>query len=189
MTRKSLLVLVLPCLAFAAMCSDDDDDDNDDNNNDSDDIDSYEGPDCTGYNYPVCDTEDDVPPHLLSLQIYVNENIKSQPLTVQPTDELLLAIEFLIPGDHNELCDGHLFLVKNGEAHCLDAITGLTDYSAFPIGISGICSTEEAGEPFTLKLDPSNFLNGEGTPYYLEILNACATHSNRLPLEIVTKEE
>ena len=190
MKTQTFLMLgsLLLCTLSLAMCDKSDDDDNDDDDNDSS-GDVFEKPDCNGYDYPECGTDADVSPHLLSVTIIVNGTAEPQPVTVHPTDDLTLAIEFLFPGDLNQLCDGHLFLVKNGEALCLDAISGLTGEGAFPIGVAGICSTEKNGEPFTFKADPSNFLNGEGAPYFLEISNACATRSNRLPLDIVTVEE
>ncbi|NLH49851.1 MAG: hypothetical protein GX444_14815 [Myxococcales bacterium] len=191
---KSYTILFLATLSICAlsvvMCDDNDDDDNDDNNSDDDSSgDVFEGPDCTGYDYPECDTDEDVSPHLLSVTIIVNGTAEPQPVTIKQEDDLVLAIEFLFPGDLNQLCYGHLFLVKNGEAFCFDAISGLIGENAFPIGVGGICSTEENGEPFTFNVDPSNFLNGEGAPYFLEISNACATRSNRLPLDIVTVAE
>ena len=189
-----VFIIVWFCSISMVMCGNDNNDDDDDDNDNNDDDDSsgadfFEGADCTGYDYPECGTSVDVPPQLLSVTIFVNETEVEQPLTIHLNDEVALAIEFTFPGDNNRMCDGHIFLVRDSEELCLDASTGLPGEGPYPLGVSGICSTEAAGGPFTFKIEPSNFLNNEGAPYYLEISNACATHSNRLPLDIVTVAE
>jgi hypothetical protein len=206
-----LILLTMSIATLAAMCGDDDDDndnnasddDNNDTNNNNDDdnndndtggddddndlVDYWEKTDCQGYDYPECGTDVDVPPELISVTIRVNGTEVMQPITAQATDEMTFAIEYEFPND--QLCGGHIFIVKNEEPLCLDKTDGTISDEPFPIGLPSICSTEAYGQPITFPVDPSIFLNGEGAPYYLEISNACATHSNRLPLEIVTVEE
>ena len=188
MKNQTLLLLssLLLCLLSLVMCGDDDDDDSNDDNQLGEDY--IEGPDCTGYNYPDCGTDVDVPPQLLSVTILVNDLERPQPVTVSPTDSLSFALEFNYPGHPNQICGGHIFIIKDGQTLCMDN-DGLPADDPYPQGIPGICSTEENGEPFLFDFDPSNFLNGEGAPYFLEISNDCATRSNRLSLDIVTLEE
>jgi hypothetical protein len=167
-----------------------DDDDNNDNDTDEDDDtgtgpDFWEMPDCKGYDLPSCDTEIDVPPQLFSVAFLVSGKVVTQPLTIKPTDTLTFSIEFEYP--NYQLCGGHIFIVKGEESLCLDRTEGTISDKNFPMGLPSICSTVAYyGEPFTFPVDPLIFLNGEGAPYYLEISNDCATHSNRLPLDIVT---
>ena len=67
MKYQSLLTLgiLLPCIIAMVMCDNSDDDDDDDNDSGQGSVDFFEGAHCEGYDYPECDTEVDVQPHLL----------------------------------------------------------------------------------------------------------------------------
>ena len=191
MKTHALLLLgsLLLCLLSLVMCGNDnnDDDDNDNDTSGANGADFLEGKYCTGYDYTECGTVEDKSPHLNKVDILINGLIREQPLIIQPADELTFSIEFSYPD--NRLCDGHIFIIKSNESYCLDQADGTLSNNPMPMGISGICSTDSLGEPYSFPVDPSIFLNGEGAPYYLEISNACATRSNRLPLDIVTVAE
>ncbi|NLH49349.1 MAG: hypothetical protein GX444_12230 [Myxococcales bacterium] len=181
-----LLASLLLCSISLLMCDNRDDNDDDDNDSGQGSVDFFEGAHCEGYNYPECGTAVDRQPHLNGVSILIDGSPVNQPVSIGLEANLTFAIEFAYPG--NQLCGGHIFIVKNGESYCLDKTEGTITDESFPMGIPSMCYTEK-GEPLIFKVDPSIFLNGEGAPYFLEISNDCATHSNRLLLDIVTVAE
>jgi hypothetical protein len=113
--------------------------------------------------------------------LLVNGQLISAPATVPASAQLAIHLAFSFPD--GVLDEGHVFIVKNGETTCLDD-------RGRPFDNPGITEGDVyRGETSTdWPLDPALFLNGEGAPYFVEISNGCGTHSNRLPLDIVTVE-
>jgi hypothetical protein len=178
--RYVLLLMATVAVLSVTMCVKKN---SDDLNDDDYAPDYWEKPNCGGFNYPECGTEVDVPPDLESVTLVVDGAPIAMPASVPSTSALDLVIEFTYPGCY--LTDGHVFVVKGGSALCL-GVDGLP--LSGPAEFLGICSTDALGEPYAFKVDSSLFLNGEGAPYFVEISNGCGTHSNRLPLDIVTVE-
>jgi hypothetical protein len=142
--------------------------------------DYVENPDCGGFNFPGCGTEADVPPVLASVTIKVDGEPSAMPLTIWTTSKLRFLLKFSYP--NGVLSGGHVFVVKDGDPICID-----WDGSAAPpdsVQVPAMFVDEEYETP----IDPSLFLNGDGSPFFVEISNGCGTHSNRLPLDIVTRE-
>jgi hypothetical protein len=148
-------------------------------------VDWWEKPNCGGYDYPECGTDIDVPPELLAVTILVDGEAKAMPVVVSESADLRFAIEFAYPDC--KLTGGHVFIVTDGAAVCVGS-GGLPVNGVGP-EIPGECSTAAVGEPYVLRIDPSFFVKGAAATYGLEISNSCATHSNRLPLEISTVDD
>jgi hypothetical protein len=184
MVRNMILLLAgLGCLVLAAaMCGQPHSDAGDNGANGDDDtgqIDYFES-NCEGFSFPECSSDVNVPPVLEDVTLLLDGKPFSMPATLPMPANLALRLAFAFP--KGLLAGGHVFVVRAGEAMCLDEEGRPFDNPATENDIY-----QTAG-PIDWPVDPTLFLDGEGAPYYVEISNGCGTHSNRLPLEIVTVE-
>jgi hypothetical protein len=117
-------------------------------------------------------------PELLSVTVIVNGVSVETPATIQPTDQLELAIEYN-DADCN-LDGGSAALYSPNE----DTLIDLPDISFEGLG----CSSAEAGGPFVFSLNAMYF-GGATAPYGLEVFDACGLASNAITLEITSALE
>ena len=167
-------------------------DDEDDNDVDSDDDDNDSGDDDDSNETPDPECDDTHLSQLLGISLKVNGNYVEMPAQVKTTDELILEMEYA-----DEDCNLEGGRIRISPDQLDPQLFALDEYlhHTYKIGPEIGCSSDKEGKPYSLELDPNEYLlpeNLERTlPMDLRLSDRChfACVPDYLPLDFTVVED